>query len=66
METLIKMLLIYPSRAKQGRSIEILYRDLFKNAWCPVCVSQSVTSSSSHTSEAKGLKIGMLACIILT
>jgi len=37
----------------QGRSLESLYRDLFKSALT------SVTSFSSHTSGARGLKIGM-------
>jgi len=48
----------YPSQEKWGRSLEILYKDLFKNAWRPVCVCLS-TSFSSHTSKVRVLKIGM-------
>jgi len=46
------------SRAKRGRSLEILYRDLFKNAWHPICICLS-PHSPLHTSEARNLKIGI-------
>jgi len=29
---------LYPSQVKLGKSLEILYRNLSKNAWCPGCV----------------------------
>jgi len=47
--------LLYPSQSMWGGSSEILYRD---GDWCDVTCPY-VTSFSSHTSEARGLKIGM-------
>jgi len=40
----------YPSQVKRGKSLELLYGDLFKNAWRPICI---------QSSEARGMKIGM-------
>jgi len=57
-----KALKCYPSRAKQGSSLEIFYRDLFKNAWRPVCVCLSPHSPPTLVK----LEAWKLACIILT
>jgi len=47
--------------AKQERSLEILYRDLFKNAWHPVSVRLSPHSPPTPVK----LEAWKLACIIL-
>jgi len=52
----------HPSHVKRGRSLEILHRDLFKNAWRPVCVHLS--PPPPHTPVK--LEAWKLACIILT
>jgi len=49
----------YPSQPKRGRSLVILYRDLFKNAWLTSHFLPSVTSLSSNTRKVRGLIIGM-------
>jgi len=36
--------MFYPSQAKRGRSLEILYRELFQNALRPVSVRLSPNS----------------------
>jgi len=51
-----------PSQAKLGRSLEILYRDLFNNASHPVCVCLSPHSPPTPVK----LEAWKLACIIFT
>jgi len=52
----------YPSQVKRGRSLEILYWGLFKNAWRSVCVCLSPHSPPTSVK----VEAWKLACIILT